>query len=57
MEDEKLEGIMQEFGIQDKERCKKLFAILKDADALDRVRLKSDRLDPSYLRTEESKKI
>ncbi len=57
MEDEKLEGIMQEFGIQDKERCKKLFAILKDADALDRVRLKSDRLDPSYLRTEESKKM
>lgn len=55
--DKESDSIMEEYGIKDKQRCTKLLAILKDADALDRVRLEEDRLDTSYLRTEEAKKM
>lgn len=41
----------------DAARVKKLYAIFKDADALDRFRLGDDGLDPNYLRTESSKKM
>ena len=34
-----------------------LYQILKDADALDRIRFGLDDLDPKYLRLEESKKL
>ena len=56
-DDVEFDAIMEEYGIKDIKRCKKMYAILKDADALDRVRLRSDGLDPSYLRTKESKNM
>lgn len=34
-----------------------LFKVLKDADGLDRFRLGPDQLDPSFLRTDESKAL
>lgn len=39
------------------ERARLLFNIIKDADALDRIRLGKDGLDISYLRLNESKKM
>ena len=42
--------------IDDKHKIKKMFKILKDADALDRVRFGIKGLDTKYLRFEESKK-
>lgn len=40
--------------MSDSEYVKKLYAIFKDADALDRYRLGSDGLDPKFLRYQES---
>ena len=53
--DEEIVQIMEERKVVDKELCKKLFEILKDADALDRFRLGPDDLNPNKLRTSISK--
>ncbi len=56
MPDEKgIEAIEKRFDA-DAERVKRLYAIFKDADALDRFRLGDEGLDPKFLRTEASKR-
>lgn len=45
------------YGVMDKEQLKKLCFILKDADALDRVRLKCNDLNPDFLRYDISKRL
>ena len=52
--DEDFEAVMQEFDIKEKENCQKVFKILKDADALDRARLKYSALDLQYLTIDDS---
>lgn len=57
IDDNRFSSIVEYYGVNDKERCKKLASILKDADALDRVRfLPSDfaYLNIEYLRNEQS---
>lgn len=57
MPDEKgSEAIDKRFG-RESERVRRLYAIFKDADALDRFRLGDEGLDPKFLRTESSKKM
>ncbi len=57
-EDDKMfDHAARSFKVQDVDLCKKLFEILKDADALDRVRLGEDELDTNYLRTYEAKRM
>ena len=63
IDDKEFENIMQEFNIEEKEKCIRLFEILKDAVALDRVSLKYSEeeiqalgvddsiIDLNYLRT------
>ncbi len=41
-------------GMRDSQRVERVFKVLKDADALDRVRLGPYGLDPSFLRFEQS---
>lgn len=50
------EAIRKRFD-KDADRVLKLYAIFKDADALDRWRLGSKGIDPEYLRTEASKNL
>lgn len=52
--DEEFEAVMQELEIIEKENCYKIFRILKDADALDRARLKYSELDMQYLTIDDS---
>lgn len=49
-----IEAIGRRFGAS-ADRVERLYAIFKDADALDRFRLSDDGLDPKFLRTESSK--
>lgn len=51
-----LAAIDKEFPLE-KERMNKLYAIFKDADALDRWRLGNRGLDTRFLRTDEAKRI
>ena len=56
VDDKKYEEIARLYGIENFEQFKKLLDIVKDADALDRVRLpRFGKLDEKYLRTEISK--
>ena len=56
--DNNIESVIRENGVYDVPHAKKLLTILKDADALDRVRLKRfGKLKEEYLRTETSKKL
>ena len=58
VDDKKYEEIARLYGIENFEQFKKLLDIVKDADALDRVRLpRFGQLDEKYLRTEISKEI
>ncbi len=58
VDDKKYEEIARLYGIENFEQFKKLLNIVKDADALDRVRLpKFGQLDEKYLRTEISKEM
>ncbi len=57
LNDEFFEKIAMENEIIDLEKCKKMFMILKDADALDRVRLEYPYVDLNYLRTDTSLKL
>lgn len=50
------EAIKKHFG-EKADRVLKLYAIFKDADALDRWRLGSRGLDPKYLRTEKARNM
>ena len=56
-DDEKFEEIFKANNIKDVSRCRILANILKDADALDRVRLPRTGLDTKYLRTEAAKRM
>jgi len=56
-DDKKLEVLSCLYDIKDKERLKKLCFMLKDADALDRVRLKCNDLNTDFLRYEISKRL
>ena len=53
--DSKKDIILKKNKLDDKERYHRLLDVLKDADALDRVR--TNDLDTSYLRTEKSKEL
>ena len=56
IDDKRYEEIAKLYGIKDIKQFKKLLDIVKDADALDRVRLpRFGMLDEKYLRTETSK--
>lgn len=56
VDDDKYEEIAEEYGIRDVDNFKKLLDVVKDADAIDRVRLKRNgSLDESFLRTSTSK--
>lgn len=57
IDDKEFEKIAKQNGIKDVDRCKKIFLVLKDADALDRVRIKNNGLDVNYLRTESAKNM
>lgn len=58
VDDKKYEEIARLYGISDIEKFKRFLDIVKDADALDRVRLpRFGQLDEKYLRTETSKDI
>ena len=58
VDDKKYIEIAKLYGIKNIEKFKRLFDIVKDADALDRVRLpRFGQLDEKYLRTETSKRI
>lgn len=57
MSDNNFMKIAKKYKIKDKKRCKKLVDILKDSDALDRVRLESESLDIKYLRNKYSKRL
>lgn len=48
VDDSRMEDIIRKFGIYDKQRALNIARMLKDADALDRVRVYD--LDPKYLR-------
>lgn len=48
---------LEKSNITNKENIKKLYNIIKDADALDRVRFGLRGLNPNYLRLEVSKKL
>ncbi len=56
VDDRYMSKVFESYGITDMERARILTCILKDADALDRVRL-GGSVDPAYLRTETSKKL
>ena len=55
--DQNFNEVMNEYHIQDKQRCEKLFSILKDADALDRVRLEYPYIKIDLIRNYESKQL
>ena len=56
VDDIKYEDVARLYSIEDIERFKKLLDVVKDADALDRVRLpRFGKLDEKFLRTETSK--
>ena len=55
--DNEIEQELEKNKIKINAGIKQLINILKDADALDRVRLPHGRLDEKYLRTEEAKKM
>lgn len=62
IEDSNYDTIVRKYNISCPDKFKILYSILKDADALDRVRLSMDydyysSLDPSMLRLEESMKL
>ena len=58
VDDKRYEEIAELYGIKNIEKFKRLLDIVKDADALDRVRLpRFGQLDEKYLRTETSKRI
>ena len=54
IDDKDFGNIMKELEIKDKNKCQKLFEILKDADALDRARFSGPCIDTNYLRTKYS---
>ncbi len=55
--DKSFKKVVKKYKIKNISRCKKLFEILKDSDALDRVRLDYDNLDIKYLRNKYSKSL
>ena len=55
--DKKFEKIALKNKVIDLERCKKMHEILKDSDALDRVRLHYPYVNIKYLRTETARKM
>lgn len=58
VDDKKYEEVARLYGIKNIEKFKRLLDVVKDADALDRVRLpRFGGLDERYLRTETSKRI
>lgn len=63
IDDSKFDKVAEKLEIQDIERCRKIFEILKDADGLDRIRLldngysEMDALDTNFLRTTTAKKM
>ncbi len=57
LNDDLFDEIASFFGVNDLERCRKMFQILKDSDGLDRVRIYYPDLDINYLRTDSSKKM
>ena len=57
MNDSEFESIAIQNGIDDIDRCKKMYEILKDSDGLDRVRLEYPVIKVNYLRTRIAKRM
>ena len=57
MNDDMFDEVATLNGIQDIERCRKMYNILKDADGLDRVRLEYPYINVNYLRTETARRM
>lgn len=57
IDDSEFEEIAFSSGIQDTQRCKRMYNVLKDADGLDRVRLKYPYIKVDYLRCDTSKRM
>ncbi len=57
LDDDLFESIARKNGVKDIERCRKMYNILKDADALDRVRLDDPYIKISLMRTNTSKEL
>lgn len=55
--DSEFESIAIQNGIDDIDRCKKMYEILKDSDGLDRVRLEYPVIKANYLRTKIAKRM
>ncbi len=54
--DSEFEDLLGKYGLKENKRIRTLFNVLKDADGLDRVRLRRLDINPKFLRTEFSKK-
>ena len=58
VKDEDDAKVIASYGIKDTESCQRILSILKDADALDRVRLpRFGKLNTDYLRTEVAREL
>ena len=57
LNDKKFNKVATKNGVIDIERCKKMHEILKDSDALDRVRLHYPYVNEKYIRTETARKM
>lgn len=57
LDDKYFYDVAKEYGVQNMEKCERQFKILKDADALDRVRLENPLVIPSMLRFDKSREL
>lgn len=57
LKDDELINITNKYNVKDFNRCKKLLEILKDSDALDRVRLEYSFINIDSIRTNTAKKL
>lgn len=57
LNDNLFENVAKENGIENIERCRKMFSILKDSDGLDRARLEYPYIKIELLRTNTAKKL
>lgn len=57
MNDSEIDKYIEIYKVKDKNKCKKLFNLLKDADGLDRVRLPYPKIQIDMLRTNTAKRI
>ena len=57
LDDEKFDSVAKKYKIKDIDRCRKMLNVLKDSDALDRIRLEDPYIKIDLMRTKTSKKL